>query len=356
MAIPHVAEAFTAEWLSAALGTDVAGVSASSLGEGAGLLGSLARLTLAYAPGSSGPSTLVAKFPATAEFNRSLARQYHVYEREYRFYTQVAAEIETRIPEVYFAAFAPETGDAAILLEDLGGRRIGDQIAGATPGEVALAVAEVSRLHAAWWERVETPALDWVPRLRDPLWIQVAQSFEIFWPNFRQNFGHLVTPFLANVAERFPGALQALGDRLCRPPITLIHGDLRLDNFCFDADGRGLTLLDWQLISRGRGTYDIAYMMCQSVEPDLRATIEDEVLRRYHAALAEAGAGPPALEELWVDYRTATLWCLMYGVAACGGMDLANERGVALGTAMASRCIAAIEHLGADRILAECGA
>jgi hypothetical protein len=61
------------------------------------------------------------------------------------------------------------------------------------------------------------------------------------------------------------------------------------------------------------------------------------------------------LEELREDYVTATQWCLMYPIAAGGGMDLANERGTALATAMATRCFAAIEHLGAAGLLDELG-
>jgi hypothetical protein len=39
---------------------------------------------------------------------------------------------------------------------------------------------------------------------------------------------------------------------------------------------------------------------------------------------------------------------MVYPVTAGGGMDLSNERGLALATAMATRCFAAIEHLDAD--------
>ena len=116
------------EWLtealrgSGALGEGrVASVQVSPVGAGAGLLGSLARLELTYEGASRDlPASVVAKFPAEAEVNRGLARQYRVYEREYRFYAEVAPAIRTRIPAVHHSALDAETGDAVILLEDLG--------------------------------------------------------------------------------------------------------------------------------------------------------------------------------------------------------------------------------------------
>ena len=104
--IPMTAEQFTPEWLTAALrqsGTltsaSVVSVVPSSLGEGFGLLGSLARLSLGYDDHEPGaPASVIVKFPAIAEMNRGLARQFRVYEREYRFYTQVAPTISTRVP------------------------------------------------------------------------------------------------------------------------------------------------------------------------------------------------------------------------------------------------------------------
>jgi hypothetical protein len=361
--IPHGPGDFTAPWLTTTFrdagvippGATVTSVTTTPCGEGSGLLGSLTRLHLAYDPPGAGPASVVAKFPHVADFNRDLAHQYRIYEREYRFYTQVAPGIATRIPRMLAAAFDPATLDGVILLEDLGDRRIGDQLDPPGDEDVARAIGEVAALHTAWWDRVGGDDVAWVPALNDPIWLQVAASFDVFLPNFREHFGQHLTPQANYIADRFQAVLPALAERLTRPPITLLHGDFRVDNLCFGAAPHHdpLVVMDWQLISRGRGPYDLAYFLSQNLEPADRARIERDIVQQYHESLLAKGVTGYSLDQCFEDYRVATVWCLMYPVAAGGGMDLANERGVALATAMATRSIAAIEHLDGARLVDE---
>ena len=363
--VPMTPTDFTPEWMTAALRgsgalkrAEVVAVGQSSLGEGFGLLGSLTRLSLGYDRFEEGaPLSLVAKFPAQAEANLTLARQYRVYDRERRFYEQIAPTIATRVPRAY-AIVSDGATDASILLEDLLPARVGDQLAPPSGAEVGSIVYEVARLHAAWWGKAGGLDVAWVPALDDPLWLQAGASFEVFWPAFQESFGAFVTPAIKAVGDIFAANVPAIAARLCEPPITLLHGDYRLDNIFFheaeaEADGAAppLTIIDWQLMSRGRGVYDIAYFMSQGVEPAARAATEMEVLHRYHESLRAGGVTGYTFDQLFDDYRTATLWCLMYPVAAGGGLDLSNERGTALATAMATRSFAAIEELGAGRII-----
>lgn len=359
--IPMSPDQFTPEWLTAALrrsGTlreaSVVSVVPSSLGEGFGLLGSLARLSLGYDRHEAGaPASVIVKFPAIPEMNRGLARQFRVYEREYRFFAQVAPSIATRVPRLHFLDFEEASGDAVIGLEDLAPARVGDQLVPPSRAEVTQAMDELVKLHIARWGRADAAELAWVPYLQDPVWVQVAASMEQFWPVFQQNLGHTLTPYMRRVGDAFSSNVVSLLQRLSQPPVTLLHGDFRLDNLFF-ATKPGedqLVVIDWQLISRGKGPYDVAYFMSQSLEPGDRAATEGDVLKRYHEALLAAGIAGYSLDECIDDYRHAVLLCMMYPIAAGGGMDLSNERGTALGTAMATRSFAAIEHWGAGKLI-----
>ncbi len=181
----------------------------------------------------------------------------------------------------------------------------------------------------------------------------VAESLEQFWPVFQQNLGHTLTPKLRAIGDVFAKNLVSLLRRLSQPPATLLHGDFRLDNLFFatEAGQDPLVVIDWQLISRGKGPYDVAYFMSQSLDPARRAATERDILRQYHEALLAAGVSGYSLDECTDDYRHAILLCMMYPLVAGGGMDLSNERGTALATAMATRSFAAIEDWDAGKLI-----
>ncbi len=360
MRIPLTPEDFTAEWLNEALWSSgslssgtVSSVKTSSVGEGAGLLGSLARLRVTYDGNAGGaPQSLIAKFPAVAEFNRNIARDYRVYEREYRFYDQLAGSMPLRVPGHHFIDLDKSVGDAVILLEDLHPAEVGDQLNPPGDVEVGLVVDAMADLHAAWWGNADDPNLSWVPYMSDLPWTNVEASFAGFWPAFKENLGHTLNARLRAIGDDFTSKIPLLLERVSKGPATLIHADCRLDNLFFGS-GPGqdeLVVIDWQLMSRARGTYDIAYFLGQSIEPERRASIEMDLLRRYHSRLGEKGITDYSFEECLDDYRVTILLSMIYPVSAGGGIELANERGVALATAMATRCFAAIEHLNADQV------
>jgi len=118
----------TADWLTGALretgvisDASVTGLDYEIIGEGVGVLGQLARFNLTYdKPEDGAPNSLVGKFPAATQENRDLANLFRFYEREVRFYEQIADEVELRTPRRYYSHFDDETNDFMLLMEDLG--------------------------------------------------------------------------------------------------------------------------------------------------------------------------------------------------------------------------------------------
>jgi hypothetical protein len=136
-------------------------------------------------------------------------------------------------------------------------------------------------------------------------------------------------------------------------PLTLCHGDLRLDNvFWGSADGSSpVTLVDWQIAIKARGPYDVGYFMSQSVDPGVRAANEERLVREYHRALVAGGVKDYSFDDCWEDYKVTVMFCLTYPVVACGSVDLANERGLDLATKMLQRSLSAIRDLKAADVL-----
>ncbi|GAA5213625.1 hypothetical protein GCM10025776_02960 [Corallincola platygyrae] len=65
------------------------------------------------------------------------------------------------------------------------------------------------------------------------------------------------------------------------PYQTLIHGDAKLANFCFDASGARVAAVDFQYVGRGPGSKDLMLLL-SSVMPDSRLMEEASALVEYY--------------------------------------------------------------------------
>ena len=359
--IPMTAEEFTPDWVTNALRSSetlgdesVTAVETTTVGEGAGFLGSLARLTLTYDEAPAGaPRTVVAKFPAQVEINRGLAVQYQVYQREARFFNEIKRTITAMpTPEAFYADIDEATGNGVILLEDLDGKlRVGDQLAGASLKEAEQLMTQIADLHATWWGRADEDTISWVPAFDGPVWAMTAQTLPSLWPTYQQDSGHLLLPGMADIIERTWEGLPWLGQQLSRGPMTLVHGDYRMDNMFFPKqEGDPITIIDWQLMSRGRGPYDVAYFMSQSIDVELRREHERALVRRYHDGLVAGGVADYSFDDCFEDYRLASLWCVMYPVAMGGGMAH-NERALQIAAEVSKRSFNTILDLDSVAVL-----
>jgi hypothetical protein len=69
---------------------------------------------------------------------------------------------------------------------------------------------------------------------------------------------------------------------------TFIHGDAKLANFCFSADGKQVAALDFQYVGGGCGMKDIAYFIGSCLYEEACEKHEAELLDVYFNALGEA--------------------------------------------------------------------
>ena len=356
--IPLSAEDFTPDWLTAALRSNgtiederVVSVEASPMGEEFGFLGSLVRLSLTYdQPRAGAPATLIAKFAAGAEMNRAFARQYGIYVTEARFFQDLQPSL-TAMPTVraFYTAHDSAAGDGVTILEDLQGKlRIGDQMESPPHAEALKIVEQSAGLHATWWGKADTDELAWIPKTDGPVWAMAPATLQGFWPVYQQNFGHMLTPDLIAAVERTWAQMDWVFKRFATPPITVIHGDYRLDNMFFpEREGDPITVIDFQLMARGRGPYDIAYFASQSLDVEQRRATERELVRHYHDTLVAAGVRDYSFDDCFEDYRLATLWCAVYPIGMGGGLAGDSQRHLDLATEVSRRCFTAIADLDA---------
>ena len=228
----------TASSMSAALSLDpstVASIETEVIGQGVGILCQLARVTFNYPGNARGPKSVIAKFPAAIEQTRGLARQFKFYEREVNFYKLLAKDVSLPSPRCLHASHDLLSDDFLLLLEDLGDRRLGDQLEGCSAKDAFTAINQLASFHAEWWDNPKLQTIDWVPLGESDLTKGGLALYPIAWPLFLQQLGSDLPDDMRRIGERLSDQIVGMLDRFKDRPRTLCHGDYRLDNFFFGA-------------------------------------------------------------------------------------------------------------------------
>jgi hypothetical protein len=355
--IPRRFEDITPAWLTSMFresgllsAADVRSIAVEPIGVGVGFLGQLARLRVTYDRLENGaPPTIVAKLPTLDPGGRQICQLFRFYEREIRFYRDLAHEMPIRVPRCYGSAMDVAADDYVALLEDLGGLPMGSDAAGCTAVEAETAIRSIARVHAGWWETPALERLDWIPMVNDPIHHLAQGAYQQALAPFLQTFGDHLSPKMRVITEKMAPRIVELQNLGSQFPRTVLHGDYRLDNVFFD--GARIAVIDWQIACRGQGIFDVAYFLSGCLEPAVRRTEEMRLLRLWYDLATDGRAGRFSFDDALVDYRRSVLYCHLYSVIAIGSLDAANERGMQVFTGWLRRRSAAIEELDAAELM-----
>jgi hypothetical protein len=326
----------TAEWLTAAIG---AGAIADFTIEriGTGQMSECYRIGLTYrddSPSTAGPDSVVLKVAATDPVSRQTGGGLGLYEREVRFYTDIAPHLRGPLAPCYHAAFDAAAGFFDVLLGDARPAVVGDEIRGATSTQAHLAVTELARLQGpllggttladAPWLRRDTP---------------VNQGLiTALYAGFVDRYGDQIAPQHRMVCERLVGGFDAyLAEEAAEARVHgLVHGDYRLDNMLFGASGaeRPLTVVDWQTVTWGPAMTDLAYFLGCALPPEDRRTHYDALLQAYHAALGPNA--PISLGDVREGVRGQSFFGVMMAIVSSMLVER-TERGDAMFMTMLQR-------------------
>jgi hypothetical protein len=297
-----------------------------------GAVADMARLRLAYdGSGTEGPATVIAKIRGDDDLRRGMDAAMGLYAREAAFYAQFADRVPVATPVCFHVGDGTTT---PLLLEDLGGLRMGDQMQGLSLPDAERLMEVLAELHARFWGSPDLGA-DWiVSPAEGPFAGMIVQLVGSGVEALRERFADQAPPgVLDEVAEAAPRWGEIL-QRCTEGPQTLVHNDCRGDNIFFRADGEPV-FVDWQIPARTRGTQDIGNLLAGSMDTaDLSAHWEN-LLHRYHAGLLERGVRGYSWEECVEHYRQNILYPLGAGIALLGSLDIGDGRG--LGEALVLR-------------------
>lgn len=356
MGIPTNSTEITADWLTEAMQADgslpagaaVASVTVEHLPAGVGFMGEVTRLHVDYAGGEGPAATMIAKIPTQDPNVRAMMKPARVFERETRFYAELADVTPIGTPACYAAAYDLDADEFLLLLEDLSPVPTGNQLEGCSPEQAQVALVGLAAHHAAFWNGRGIEGLDFVPDINSPLNKVGKEVYEASLPGFRSVFGHLTHPALDAAIDGFAANVHQLLDRFFAMPSTLVHFDYRADNLFF---GDEVTAIDFQAISRGGGAADVGYFVSQNLKVDVRRANEDRLLHAYHDALVANGVTDYPFEQFVDDYAVGVMYGWIIPVFATGTLDATSERAIALWTEVIERAQCAIEDHNATRFL-----
>ena len=180
------------------------------------------------------PGSVVLKLAAADETSRATGAALGLYEREVRFYRDIAPLIGGPVPATHAVEF-DEAGHAfALLMSDAAPARQGDEIAGATRAEADAAITALAlsmrRCSATSGRRAAMAR----PRLADQRRAHEVPARRLPRPLRRARFGRAPV-----VCHRFVASFDGWATLAEAAPTGLVHGDYRLDNLLFGDGAAG---------------------------------------------------------------------------------------------------------------------
>ena len=324
----------TDEFWSRVFDADVTGGEPRAIGDG--LVGANFRVALTSAADHV-PASVVAKLPSADEKSRAAGVAMRTYEREARFYAELAHTLDVRRPQCHHVELDPADGDFVLVLEDLAPARQGDQIAGCTEEWAHLAVRESARLHGPRWNDPALGDFEWLQRRTGPTDAEgLVAIYAMFVDPFLAQFAGALTESQAALVRDFAPHVRAWSEK--RGDVkTVTHGDYRLDNLMFATaeGGYPVAVVDWQTPGQGPGITDVSYFLGGGVESPLRRSIEHDAISGYVSELARYGIGYP-LDTALRDYVVESFAGVVMTVVA-SQLVAKTDRGGKMFAAMATR-------------------
>ena len=234
------------------------------------------------------------------------------------------------VPKHYFGDTDEYGFYFTMVSEDLGERGgvSGDQINGVTAKQIDAVCTELSRLHKHFWKSPAIKDFDWLSDINqtastnaDIYGMGVAQAREFYGDRLTESEYQLIEEFAPYVKDW----ISFKSDEL-----TLIHSEARAANimFCLNEDGsEDAYFIDWQLVTEGDPTRDLAYFLGVSVATEQRRSVEDSVLERHCEAIQSVDTGYK-LDQARENYRFNLMMGVWGAVATCPFAETEEIRNV----------------------------
>lgn len=330
--MPASAADLTPAWLDRALGGEVlqgahvAAFQVERIGVGAGYAGRIHRVALSYDSARPElPASVIVKLASEHAPMRDMMNELNGYEREVRFYQELAPRIAVPTPRCYHARFDPESQRFVLVLEDLSPAAGVSHEEGLSPEQARELLSQAAAMHAQYWGR--TDDLAWLAP-DDAMIANVGVRVREATDPFIRKYGERL-PLFAKAARLLEGVLSDARSAayVRQPPLTVVHNDLHAGNVFFPgAEGGRLAVIDWQSVSLARhGTNDVTRILVMGMRPEVRRAHQDALLRHYHAELVGHGVEGFSMAQLKRRFMEEHATMTMVYVLAYHTIEFENE-------------------------------
>jgi len=352
--IPKRTKRITSEWLNEALHNsgyikdiNIKSITREPWGAGEGFLSDMARLTITYDKESTeAPETMIVKMPTTFRTALAVALQYNLYEKEIRFYTEIAPKSPIRVPGLIFSDYDVDSKKSILILEDCSCYTQVDQIEGLNREQTELVIDTIADFHIKWWDSPDLYSYDWIPKPRDEISNSLVKTYQNDWDisikmeEFKQFLPEGSQEAGMSIYKHFSWIVNDIPDE----NITLSHFDFRVDNLFFDLKDQKnpIIIYDWGSVSANGGILDISYLLSQSLPIDLRRKIEKDMVKRYVQRVENSGITTYDFDLAW-NFYLRSLMCYAYiPVLGFAQLDRSDPRGMKLFETITKRQFTAI--------------
>ncbi len=352
--IPKRTKRITSEWLNEVLHDsgylkdfNIKSISREPCGVGEGFVSDMARLTITYDKESPNlPKTMIVKMPTTFRTALAVALQYNLYEKEIRFYTEVAPKSPIRVPGLIYSDYDSEAKKYILILEDCSCYKMVDQVEGLDYEQTKQAINSSADFHARWWDAPDLFSFDWMAKPRDETSMAFIDTFHNSWDLAikSEKFHEFLPEGGLEVGEKIYKQFSWLMDDVPDENLSIAHFDYRADNIFFDSENseNPVIIIDWGSALVSRSILDVAYLLGTSIKIDLRQKIEEEMIRFYINRLEENGITSYDFDMAWYDYLKSLMIYAYLPPLGFTQLDMSDPRAIELGKAYSSRLFGAI--------------
>jgi len=284
-------EDISSEWLTEVVRAggyegQVEQFSAQSIGTGQ--VGENVRFTL---EGEAIPRSIVGKFPSTDPVSRQTGIEQNNYTREVFFYQHIQSTVNIQTPKIFYTDIDPTTQAFALMMEDLAPGVQGDQLAGCSADDAALALEQLAHLQGPRWADEALAKEELLGGMSNRQDTQPLHDFyALLMQGYLERYAHRLTSEELKATESLLPHLLNYQQIYAGQPLALVHGDYRLDNMMFGGP-YPLTVVDWQSYAMGCPVLDVSYFMGTSLAPDVRRIEERALIKHYLDVLNHYGSG-----------------------------------------------------------------